>query len=220
MHRRWRWDASRRDFSPPLSHTQRICEKKKRKRKRWKIGSGSFRDAYSTLQINNRSIVYSENTRPSAAIISCGIVCSFRRTRSATSTADIIFNVDAQRKQRRRGTPSTIFRVNIADISATDVPILRIHRAHKPAHLFREPYILLELCENDFGNAPVCRRMRGDNMYGATNFSQRDFGQDSFCFPTGNFSESPSRWLARSLAPSRALLTFSLAVIQKFRTCH
>lgn len=63
----------------------------------------------------------------------------------------------------------------------------------------------VELCENDFGRAPMSRRMRGDNMYGATNFSRRDIGRGFF--------------LSRQLF-SRNLMFSSAAIVRKFRSVH
>lgn len=48
----------------------------------------------------------------------------------------------------------------------------------RESRVFFRAYIPLKLCENDSGNQPACRRTRGDNIYGATNFGKRDSGDE------------------------------------------
>jgi len=62
-----------------------------------------------------------------------------------------------------------------------EIFLSRLHIVHL-SHLFFKSCTPVKLCENDIGRVPICRRMHGDNMYGATNFSRRDFEREFFLF--------------------------------------
>lgn len=140
----------------------------------------SARYVFSLLWMNNRHTVYSENTVSNDNKLRR---CLLVRTNGASSIGSIIFNVAYAVKT------GTLHRQRyFGQISRTSS---RMRRPYNQPHLFGEPYILSKLCENDFGNAPMRRcRMCGDNMYGATNFSRRDFGGEILFVSTENFLES------------------------------